>query len=351
MSSSSPWSVSWWSLSVALWIGAVLLPRQGNGQWAVWNATNVTNGTNTTYVITLPPLATTPLPIVPANESHWEPIPHYQHPQYDPTGKVLWFPKIVGGTPATTGEFPAMVSLQQLRNSAHVCGGTLLTMGHVLTAAHCVTDTRGVASPSTLFQVMGDDLHIPPLRASPSRQVRTVRSINVHPRYDTSTLANDIAMVRLASDFHKTGTLYPAKRLERAPILGDRCSVAGWGVTSEQSTTMSPDLQRINVVVSDFGTCNALFQQLLTQGMLCAGDAGRDACQGDSGGALLCAGGRMAGIVSFGAGCAKPNVPGVYVDIVHHEKWINGALRGGAATLLPVTALLAVSLLVVLGAS
>uniref|UniRef100_A0A182MXP9 Peptidase S1 domain-containing protein n=1 Tax=Anopheles dirus TaxID=7168 RepID=A0A182MXP9_9DIPT len=317
-------------LGVAVWMvpaqvlaqSNVTLPQPFNVSLAAVNHTLPSNS--------LPPLATAAPAIVPANtSSHWEPIPHYKHPHYDGTGKVLWFPRIVGGAPATHGEFPAMVSLQLVRSSAHVCGGTLLTMAHVLTAAHCVTDVRGVPHPAAQFQVMADDLRLPPHTGNPTVQVRPVRSVTVHPQYDAATIANDIAIARVASDFRKTETLFPGKRVQRAPTLGDRCSLAGWGVTDERSTTMSPTLQRINVVISDFGTCSALFGNVLTAGMLCAGAPGRDACQGDSGGALLCSGGRVAGIVSFGAGCAVPDVPGVYVDVTHYEKWINGALRNG----------------------
>uniref|UniRef100_A0A182WEQ3 Peptidase S1 domain-containing protein n=1 Tax=Anopheles minimus TaxID=112268 RepID=A0A182WEQ3_9DIPT len=271
--------------------------------------------------------------IVPSLETttspEWKPIPHYLHAHYDPMGKVLWFPRIIGGALATPGEFPAMVSLQQAQNSAHVCGGTLITMNHVLTAAHCVTDIRGIPQAATQFQVMGDDLFILQHMGSPSRQVRRVASITIHPKYDSTIFSNDIAVVRVVSEFRKTDTFFPGKRIQKAPTLGDRCSLAGWGVTDERSNTMSPNLLRINVAISDYGSCNVVFDNLLTKGMMCAAAPGRDACQGDSGGALLCAGGRVAGIVSFGDGCAKPNVPGVYVDVAYYEKWINVVLKNG----------------------
>uniref|UniRef100_A0A182Y626 Uncharacterized protein n=1 Tax=Anopheles stephensi TaxID=30069 RepID=A0A182Y626_ANOST len=267
----------------------------------------------------LPPLATVSPP--------WKPMPRYRTAHYDPVGKVLWFPRIIGGSMATAGEFPAMVSLQQVQNSAHVCGGTLITMSHVLTAAHCVTDVRGILHPANQYQVMGDDLYILQHMGSPTRQVRRVVTITIHPQYDSTVFSNDIAVLRVASEFRKTDTFFPGKRVQKAPTPGDRCSLAGWGVTDERSHVMSPHLQRINVAISDFGACNVVFDQLLTRGMLCAEAPGRDACQGDSGGALLCAGGRVAGIVSFGDGCAKPNVPGVYMDVAYYEKWINGVLR------------------------
>ena len=42
---------------------------------------------------------------------------------------------IVGGTTASAGEFPFIVSLQ--RSGSHFCGGTLLNANTILTAAHC----------------------------------------------------------------------------------------------------------------------------------------------------------------------------------------------------------------------
>lgn len=63
---------------------------------------------------------------------------------------------------------------------------------------------------------------------------------------------------------------------------------------------------------------------------ICAGftEGGRDACQGDSGGPFLCKNPNMpnqwylAGVVSHGEGCARPNEPGVYTRISKYREWI-----------------------------
>ncbi|KAL1391556.1 hypothetical protein pipiens_003134 [Culex pipiens pipiens] len=311
-------------------------PPQASPPW-LNNSTNVTLPMPFDSVSDLPPLATTPpspiealppLATTPPPPSPLEAgIPLYKHPHFDAEGKPIWFPRIVGGTPATIGEFPSKVSLQLVTNGAHFCGGTLLTMQHVLTAAHCVTDRRGVPMSVSMIQAMADDLNILPKMGAPTRQVRQARTISVHDKYSPATLANDLALVRVTSDFVKTATLYPTKRATAAPAAGQLCSLAGWGVTAADSTKVSPTLQRVNLEVVSFEHCNAAYQGTLAKGMMCAVAPGRDACQGDSGGALICQN-RVAGIVSFGAGCAHPNFPGVYMDVVHHEKWISKALNG-----------------------
>src|SRR4051812_14837066 len=55
---------------------------------------------------------------------------------------------ILGGTPATVGQFPTVVAI---RVGGGLCTGTLITKDWVLTAAHCVTPAVvGVADQATL---------------------------------------------------------------------------------------------------------------------------------------------------------------------------------------------------------
>lgn len=68
--------------------------------------------------------------------------------------------------------------------------------------------------------------------------------------------------------------------------------------------------------------------QIIRRNFFCAGHAtgGKDACIGDSGGPFTTMGSsdrfELAGIVSWGVGCAKPNQPGVYTRISEMQKWI-----------------------------
>jgi trypsin len=71
----------------------------------------------------------------------------------------------------------------------------------------------------------------------------------------------------------------------------------------------------------------------ITTHMFCAGEpmGGKDSCQGDSGGfigALLEAGGWVQlGIVSWGIGCARAQLFGVYTRVGDYTAWIQQVMQ------------------------
>lgn len=227
-------------------------------------------------------------------------------------------PRIVGGVEAKPGAFPYIVSLQA-DGFGHFCGGSLIADRWVLTAAHCVDG--GVDSV-----LIG--LHD---RKNPSSAEKfTVANIYVHPKSDMSTMDYDVALLELSeSSSFKPVALNDAEISisSSSPVLA---TTAGWGTTSSGSSSLPSILRQVSVPLVSKADCNAKdsYNGDITDSMLCAGykTGGKDSCQGDSGGPLVVtqADGTpvLAGVVSWGEGCALKNKYGVYAKVSAALDWI-----------------------------
>lgn len=119
--------------------------------------------------------------------------------------------------------------------------------------------------------------------------------------------------------------------------------IAGWGNTAEDGTA-SEILQHVQVPIIETSKCERNYRRIdkfdlqFDDRVLCAGfDAGKkDSCDGDSGGPLMLpiyspTNGEFPfyqlGVVSYGIGCAVPNVPGVYTNVSTYIDWIEKTLH------------------------
>lgn len=250
---------------------------------------------------------------------------------------------IVGGEPAAVGELPWQVAVYP---GPYLCGGTLIAPLWVVTAAHCVIDDAGaVMAPGDIEVIVGEYNRS---QNDGTEQQRAVAAVYVHPDYDPSgSNDSDIALLKLASAV----TLGPSVGI--VPLVsspshdalvapGVSALVSGWGATSEGGSSATI-LQKVRAPIVSNATCNTSYDGSITANMLCAGLAagGKDSCQGDSGGPLVVPDGsnwRLAGVVSFGNGCARPNYYGVYTRISSFTTWITektGALPTPAPTSTP----------------
>ena len=106
-----------------------------------------------------------------------------------------------------------------------------------------------------------------------------------------------------------------------------RALVTGWGRTSSQGLP-SNILQEATVTTMTNSQCRSSSHRhdKITENMICAQAAGRDACKGDSGGPLAVLGQdgsySQIGVVSWGKGCARPGYPGVYTRLTSLLGWI-----------------------------
>ncbi|XP_059181147.1 LOW QUALITY PROTEIN: uncharacterized protein LOC131959949 [Centropristis striata] len=233
--------------------------------------------------------------------------------------------RIVGGEDAPAGSWPWQVSLQ--RFGGHVCGGSLINREWVMSAAHCFSSTSGWRISLGRQNLQGDN---------PNEVSRTVAEIILHPNYDSATSDNDIALLRLSSPVTFTDYIRPVCLAASDSVFnnGTDSWVTGWGAVQEggESALVLPfpaTLQEVEVPVLGNRQCNCLNGVgTVTGNMICAGvlAGGKDSCQGDSGGPMVNQQGSVwvqSGVVSFGFGCARPNLPGVYSRVSRYQSWIN----------------------------
>ncbi|XP_056139420.1 ST14 transmembrane serine protease matriptase a [Lampris incognitus] len=235
--------------------------------------------------------------------------------------------RIVGGQDAEEGEFPWQASLH-IKNFGHVCGASIISPRWLVTAAHCVQDdgkTR-YSQPGIWEAYLG--LHV-------QRQVknsivkRNLRQIIPHPYYNDFNFDNDIALMELDSPVTYSDYIRPICMPSPQHVFptGNSVWITGWGATREGGYGANV-LQKAQVRIINSTVCNRLMGGQLTSRMMCAGvlSGGVDACQGDSGGPLSSpsSGGRMflAGVVSWGDGCARRNKPGIYSTVTMFRGWI-----------------------------
>ena len=220
--------------------------------------------------------------------------------------------KIVGGVEATKGEFPFMVSLQS-SSYGHFCGGSLIKTNWVLTAAHCVQ--------GGYLESVVTGLHNLSQTAGSEKFKATL--IVKNPGWNSYNMDYDFALIRLDKE-----SKFAPIALNPNELSGKVNFVTtGWGMTSEGGN-ISDALMKVSVPLVSKAGCEAAYPGQLTDRMICAGyeAGGKDSCQGDSGGPLVMgtgAGSYLAGVVSWGEGCARPNKYGVYSKVNSVISWIN----------------------------
>ena len=157
-------------------------------------------------------------------------------------------------------------------------------------------------------------------------QVLNVARIAQHPSYNSRNIDYDYSLLELSGSISFDATKQPVPLPGQDEPIADGASsfVTGWGNT-QNSAESSSIIRGVYVPIVNQATCNSNYASYggVTARMLCAGypAGGKDACQGDSGGPLV-ANGKLHGVVSWGAGCAKPNYPGVYSRVSYVRDWI-----------------------------
>lgn len=265
-------------------------------------------------------------------------------------------PRIINGLTITQDDENWQWTISLQRNGKHICGGTFVSPSlsatgdqvvwnadepkpqWVLTAAHCLKDHQ-----DHKYEVASGNVNI-------ARQdLQKVEEVIVHSGYNSDTLVNDVALLKLkpiesvdAQNKRKSISIATDSDIAWIHAPYTALNVMGWGTTENGFGTQF--LQRVRVPYVDYGTCSnaysaATSNSSLKPGMICAGysSGGFDSCQGDSGSNLTyvpaprVAGPSnepiVVGIVSWGEGCARPNLYGVYTSVLAFRSWMDETVK------------------------
>ncbi|WP_405773769.1 S1 family peptidase [Streptomyces sp. NBC_01538] len=220
---------------------------------------------------------------------------------------------IVGGTTTTAATYPFVMQITDASQN-QFCGGTLVSATKVVTAAHCMVDET-----TSSVRVVGGRTFLNGTNGTVSR----VTKIWIHPDYTGAEQGDDLAVLTLATSMPYTTAPFVTSSQTGVYAAGTTARVIGWGDTSSGGSASNQLRTATLPTVSDASCTRSYGSRYIKSDMVCAGftSGGVDSCQGDSGGPLII-GGVLAGIVSWGDGCAAAGFPGLYTRLTTYSNLV-----------------------------
>ncbi|XP_058817560.1 phenoloxidase-activating factor 1-like [Topomyia yanbarensis] len=199
----------------------------------------------------------------------------------------------INGDLVNRGQFPWIVPLfdrADSHNPRYICGSTIITRQHLLTAAHCIYEAEDLIPASRLLAVPGmynidnffDDNAI----------LADIEEVIPHEDYiyDDDLNDADLAVLRLKQMVEFSDHIIPIcpwqgdNNLRK--IVGEEGYVAGWGETDE-GTSHVPTYIRTTIVDKQQCSENWARRYRRNARIFCGDGQGSVPCNGDSGSGLV----------------------------------------------------------------
>ncbi|XP_045488189.1 phenoloxidase-activating enzyme-like [Pieris rapae] len=249
--------------------------------------------------------------------------------------------RIFGGVATNIDQYPWLALLQYAREFL-LCSGSLITPTLILTAAHCINGPNRAPLFARLAEYN--------ITSFPTDTVETdgggfdsstvviipVENTLSHPDHNFSKRLHDIGFVKLKkaavfSDFIKIICL---PTVDFFPEFNKKTNftVAGWGLDESGDSSDVKKHVKLPFVRDDY--CKERYSDLPLLNVICAGgEAGKDSCNGDSGGPLMyevsSSNYAVIGVLSFGyRECGIAGWPSVYTNVFQYMKWIRDVTEG-----------------------
>jgi len=242
------------------------------------------------------------------------------------------------GKPVTSqeGEWPHTCLILESESERLVGGASLIAPKIVVTAAHII----GKYKPEELKVRCGEWDIAETESERYGHQDKIAKSISIHPLYtrgksDNLKLYYDVGLVHTTEAFEfqpNVNTICLPDSVTEDNFSKDDCHTMGWGTFNEEEPVNLIQNYMKKVILNryDFDQCQSVLRAQeettnsfnLHESFICAGGvADKDVCKGDGGGPLVCQQQGvsdkfvLAGIISWGIGCGREGVPGVYASV------------------------------------
>lgn len=241
------------------------------------------------------------------------------------------FKRVVGGELVNKSDkYPFMATVWYLEGNKfyYKCGASFIGKNFFLTAAHCL---KGRDLDKVVIMMGSTNIRTMPLN------FRVIKA-NIHPKFEPSSLKNDIAVLEVEQDVpgpFNFPVKIPCNHMKNICYnIGHTVRVIGFGKDNENNAMDHlSELKEIDIKVKSIEE-SRYHRNLISSDMFLAGDIVnnlvRDACTGDSGGPCLKyikGNWYLVGIVSWGNGCGRKRTPGVYTKVLPFNEWIRAICR------------------------